>query len=470
MRAPAATGSNPPAWLAGVSHYRVLPAVFPGGMKYHFDGLATALKLTMAEDNANAVEFVSKAYASDAAKDFARCLFFGTGFGPTLGTQICFTNPGVNLLPIEGQMWLTIDTSSWGRVDPATLETVAGAKVDVGSLVLNAHPACDRRTNECFVQHPCPRSTSPLSDQVCFSLLIPQHDAPNANMATRELARVSLSESEIIQHSHSPCITENWVVSKVDSFEMRNPLLNANGGLLRFLNQREGGVWLAMNRRTNATRVLRSKEKFVENHIWNCYESVDGDVLAEAVATTSSYLDTYFERSLDANIDWSLIFRPALRCVLPLSDEGDDEVSCTHMLKGGQGEDMVWDYPTFNPVYKMRDYQWVFAIAVGDKNTSRWFDKAVKIDRHAGSVAQSWSEPGIYLTEFDFVPRGQEVGDELDGVLLTILYNSTSDESSFAVFCPRKMEPLALYHMKSVVPFHAHGISCLVDGTCFTNP
>ena len=89
---------------------------------------------------------------SDAAKDFSRCVLFGTGFGPTLGTHLCFTNPGVNLLPIEGQLWLTIDTSSWGRVDPQTLETVEGAKVDVSSLVLNAHPACDRATGECFVQ------------------------------------------------------------------------------------------------------------------------------------------------------------------------------------------------------------------------------------------------------------------------------------------------------------------------------
>ena len=332
------------------------------------------------------------------------------------------------------------------------------------------------------MQHPCPRKTSPLSDQVCFSLLLPQHGAPDSSMATRELARVSLPESEIIQHSHSPCLTEHFVVSKMDSFEPRDPL-NANGGMLRFLHQREDGIWLAMDRRTNATRVLRSAAHFVENHIWNCYEDADGAVVAEAVASTSSYLDTYFERSLDApHPDWSRIFKPALRCVLPARG---DEVACTHMLaKGGSvgGEDMVWDYPTFNPEYKMREYRWVYAIAAGG-NTSRWFDTAVKIDRKAGAVSASWSAPGIFLTEFDFVPRaagGSEGGEggggddgEDDGALITILYNSTRDESSVAVFCPRTLRPLALYPMLGkVVPFHAHGISCVPGrpGGCYTNP
>ena len=56
--------------------------------------------------------------------------------------------PGVNL-PVQGQLWLTIDTVAWGRLDPETLETVPHAR---GHQVehLNAHP---RDGNECFVQH-----------------------------------------------------------------------------------------------------------------------------------------------------------------------------------------------------------------------------------------------------------------------------------------------------------------------------
>ena len=192
--------------------------------------------------------------------EYKKCLFYGTGTGPTLphAPLFCYLNPGVNLLPIAGQLWLTIDTSSWGRVDPTTLDTIKGATVNVSSFVLNAHPACDRGTGECFVQHPCPLKSTPLSKEVCFSLLLPAGADPtadptstptstptaaaraaaplDANMQTRILARATMPSNKIIQHSHSPCITPHFVVSKLDSFTARSPL-NKNKGLLKFVRQ-----------------------------------------------------------------------------------------------------------------------------------------------------------------------------------------------------------------------------------------
>lgn len=41
----------------------------------------------------------------------------------------------------------------------------------------------------------------------------------------------------MIQHSHSPCITPNYLVSKLDSFEFRVPVAS-NSGLLRFMHQK----------------------------------------------------------------------------------------------------------------------------------------------------------------------------------------------------------------------------------------
>ena len=225
----------------------------------------------------------------------------------------------MNLLPIAGQLWLTIDTSSWGRVDPKTLDTIAGAKVNVSSFVLNAHPACDRGTGECFVQHPCPLKSTPLSKEVCFSLLLPAGADPtadpaatptttstaaraaaplDANMQTRILARATMPSNKIIQHSHSPCITPHYVVSKLDSFTARSPL-NKNSGLLKFVRQGEDSLWFVMNRQTKETRLMRGDTNFVNNHFWNCYEEVTDastgavDVVVEAVAATEDYLDTY---------------------------------------------------------------------------------------------------------------------------------------------------------------------------------
>ena len=256
-----------PAWLAGVRHYRLLPGTFPSKMKYHFDGLATVSVFTftpsVADDGVDAagdpaLSFRSTIFASDAAVDYKKCLFFGTGTGPTLGTKLCFQNPGVNLLPIGGELWLTIDTLSWGRVDPVTLETI-DAKVDVPSFILNAHPACDRldvapSARECFVQHPCGNISkasgepSPITDGVCFSLLVPGSSAvgagsAGADMATVEVGRTTLAKSKILQHSHSPCITEHFVVSKLDSFTPRLTKLLEDGGLLRFVHQDADSLW-----------------------------------------------------------------------------------------------------------------------------------------------------------------------------------------------------------------------------------
>lgn len=124
--------------LENVTHYRLLPGSFPDDMPFHFDGLATTMAFRFTSDGS--MTQTIKHYQSELQQHYDRCIFLGTGTGPTLGRELCTKNPAVNLLPIEGQLWLTIDTAAWGRVSPDTLETVPNATVDVPSLVLNAHP------------------------------------------------------------------------------------------------------------------------------------------------------------------------------------------------------------------------------------------------------------------------------------------------------------------------------------------
>jgi hypothetical protein len=156
------------SFLEGATHYRLVPGIFMNGIDYHFDGLATVFKFSF---NATHVTWTSRPYDSNAYKSFDKCIFFGSGSGPTKGLELCFNNPGVNLLPIAGQLWLTIDTFSWGRVSPDSLETIP-AIVDVPSTILNAHPACDPRTGECFVEHPCGPHDNPATDKVCVCVLL----------------------------------------------------------------------------------------------------------------------------------------------------------------------------------------------------------------------------------------------------------------------------------------------------------
>jgi len=471
---PTSTSTPPlPSFLHGMTHYRLLPASFPGKMAYHFDGLATVLKFTVGNDGKK-MSYRSKEFSSSAAVDYKKCIFYGTGTGPTLGTHICFTNPGVNLLPIEGQLWLTIDTSKWGRVDPDTLETVANASVKVtNSLVLNAHPACDRIANVCYVQYPCPHSASPISKDICFATLQPGA----TDMETVEVGRATMKKNKIIQHSHSPCLTENYVVSKVDAFVPRNPL-NKNGGLLKFLHQGEDSLWFVLDRRTNETKLIEGDVSFVNNHFWNCYENDQGAVVIEAVAATEDYLDTYFGRNLaKSHPEWNEIFHSPLRCHLSWENA---TVVCAPFLTQKQEqkeEDILdpastlFDYPTFNPHFKTKSYQYFYAIGI-QSNTSAWFDRLVKVDVHNDTIVRSWSAPNIYLTEFDFVPATNKTTpeDEDDGVLISVIYNATSDKSSFAIFNATTLRPMAMYPLEHAVPFHAHGIVCKKGIPCFTNP
>ncbi len=98
--------------LAGATHYRLVPGLFPQGMEYHFDGLATVMSFRF---DAQQLTVSAKYYASEAEQHYSQCIFEGTGTGPTLGFRACLTNPGVNLLPLNNQLWLTIDTAFWGR-------------------------------------------------------------------------------------------------------------------------------------------------------------------------------------------------------------------------------------------------------------------------------------------------------------------------------------------------------------------
>ena len=74
-------------------------------------------------------------------------------------------------------------------------------------------------------------------------------------MHTTLFSSVGLGESRLIQHSHSPCITPNFVVAKIDSFQPRVPGGNRSG-ILNVLHQKESPVLMVMDRRTNESRII----------------------------------------------------------------------------------------------------------------------------------------------------------------------------------------------------------------------
>jgi len=446
--------------LDGVVHLRLIPFDFPSGMRYHFDGLAAVLRFKFL---GSSLSITAAPYKSNLYDHYSRCIFFGSGTGPTPGIVPCTRNPVVNLLPIDDQLWLTIDTALWGRIDRDTLATVP-ANTKVQTLVLNAHPACDRATRECFVQHPCPTSDPdlPITDKACVSRL---RTTPT-DLAADEVGRATMPKSKTIQHSHSPCITPNYVVAKLDSFQKYWDTDTKDKGLLRQYRQAEANDWIVMHRKANKTTVVQSNFSFVNNHFWNCYEDEAGNIVVDTVAATENYLHTYFNDSLQAPTNWTNMFFPAHRCTIdPASGAG---IGCERLFDDAT---FLFDYPTFNPLFKMNAaYRYFYAISPSSKG-SQWFDTLFKADVQTRQVVRSWHEPGVYVTEGDFVPTGVE---EDDGLLLSVLFNSTSDESSLAVFDARNLFLLQQFPFGpgNVVPFHAHGIVCTpANGNrCFSNP
>ena len=296
-----------------------------------------------------------------------------------------------------------------------------------------------------------------------MSLLKPS----GTNLGATELSRTTLAEKKLIQHSHSPCVTPKYVVSKLDAFKGREPS-DDRAGLLKFAYQGEADEWLVMDRRRNASKLLRSEgASFVNNHFWNCYES-EGDVVVQAVPATSAYLDAYFEQHLDAAPAWSELFQAPLECRVP-TDANATVVACAPLL-AADAPIRFFDYPTFNPLFKMRaTYEYFYAIAPAD-DSSQWFDTLVKVrvaPTTKAEVVSQWSAPGVYLTEADFAPTG---GSEDDGVLIAVLYNSTSDVSSLAIFDAKDLSLLSASPLDYVVPFHAHGIVCPKGEACYSNP
>ena len=455
---PLQPGSAP---LAGATHFRLVPGIFPQGMGYHFDGLATVMSFRF---DAQQLTVASKYFASEAQQHFSQCLFEGTGTGPTLGYRACLTNPGVNLLPLNDQLWLTIDTAFWGRVDPATLGTVAGARVNFsssGSLVLNAHPACDPATRECLVQYPCSEDLSPLTNQSCVGRLV----WGAVDLTVQELARATLPEDKLIQHSHSPCITPNYFVSKLDAFGPR--LKPADAGILEFLHQVEDDQWLVYHRATGSVRIMTSPAaSFVNNHFWNCWESpATGAIVIDLVAATSNYLDAYFEAALKMPTNWSALFHAPARCTVPVSGTS---IACEPFWAGGPSAGVLFDYPTFNPLVKMQPlYEFFYAIAASSPQ-AKWFDRLIKVSALSRAIVADWASPGVFLTEASFVPHAGAQAED-DGSLVSVVYNATCDVSALAVFDTKTLLLVSWYPLDQVIPFHAHGVTCRAE-KCYTNP
>jgi carotenoid cleavage dioxygenase-like enzyme len=436
-------------YLHGLVHYRNIPGIFYPEMGYHFDGLAHVLKLNFTHNHVRVDVVPFKSAAFDH-----HCIFAGTGVGPYFnGGSICVTNPGVNFLPMDDQnLWLTIDTANWGLVDPFTLETKQ-ATIDVPSFTLNAHPACDEKG--CFVEHACAKGL-PLSKRACISKLV----KTETGLKTETLSSVEMPNFKLIQHSHAPCLTDNFIVVKLDAFKLRTSPTSKNAaGMLAYLQQEENNLFMVMNRHTNNSKIMKSNVNFVNNHFWNCFEE-SGSIVVDSVPATQDYLDQYFHSNLQMDTNWTRIFMKPIRCKISVALTGT--INCEDLLS--QDDQTYFDYPTFNPLVKKQNstfYQHFYAISPSDKG-SKWFDQIIKVRVDSGKIVTRLKLDGVYFTEPSFVPLSSRV-------LISVGFHSKQQTSLVFVIDACSLQVLDSFPLNMVVPFHAHGVSRF-QKTWYTNP
>jgi len=469
-------------WLSSnnVSHFRLIPGTFPEGMKYHFDGLASVMKFSFQDDGS--ITYIVKSYKSDAHDHYDTCDYYGSGTGPTHPAgQPCLVNPVVNLLPIAGELWLTIDTSLWGSIDPDTLETIKGVSLMDG-LTLNAHPACEPFSSICYVEHPC--VDNPITDQVCVSQLIPGKIGRQRVMKQLVISQTTLPDKVMLQHSHSPSLTETLIITKIDWFELRTTPDKNTTGLLKLMHQKENNLFMITNKADNASYIAKSNFSFVNNHFWNSFDVMDDTTnkkvsIVTTIPATSTYLNQYFFSKLsEPSMDWKSIFSSPKKCVVPnptLADIGTvdyediakEEILCSELLE----EPRFMDYPTYNPLFKTKHYKYFYAISPQNTTTSRWFDTIVKYNVDSGKLLSSWHQQGMYLTEVVFIPKDNvDNAEEDDGVLISVLYDSAQDKSILALFNPKDLSLMASFSLKGDrIGFHAHGLACTAK-KCYPNP
>jgi len=459
---------NAPAWLEGHTVYRLLPGNFPNGFNYHFDGFAYPVQFRFGVGGSVSVK--AKPYQSQAYRDMNSCGFFmesGTGPFAHAATGFCMTNPAVNPFPINGQLWLTIDNAWWGRVDPETLETLPG-NVDVKSSVLSAHPACDHVTGVCYTSYPCglwhpPDGLSMKTRDICVGIYVTHGEK---DMSVVEVSKATAEKPFLVGHSHSPCLTNNFLVVKLDSFEMRSPAPERSG-MLKYINQKMDNQWLVFDRRTNVSRIVKSDFAFVNNHLLNCRE-VGDSIIADTSPATDHYLDTYFAFNLaKEDRQWDSIMLSSRRCLIPIDPEGKN-FTCEKLLINGAW-DGLFDFPTFNPLYKGNpDSRWWYATAPTDKQ-AMWMNMVIKGDNQERKVVATFHKPGWFTTEANFIPRPGAT-EEDDGVLFSVMYNSNDDVSVIVLLDPKTLKMITQVPLGLVLPYHSHGVVCTDSKRCFANP
>jgi beta,beta-carotene 9',10'-dioxygenase len=429
-----------PDWLQG-SLVRTAPAKWEVGsqtMNHWFDGFAMLHRFGIAEGEVSYAnrflqtrayraaqekgEIVYSEFATDPCRSlFARAMSI---FSPKLTD-----NANVNLVKLGERYISMTETPIAVEFDGDTLET-AGVAYKAPGMLTTAHPHLDRASGGMlnYAAKLGPRN------RYRFYRLRPGDAKPQVT------AELSVKEPA---YMHSFGLTERWVVLAEFPFVV-NPISIPLSGRPYIENYRwkpELGTKITLiDRRTGEATGPFETDPFFCFHHANAYEE-NGSVVVDACTYADAQIveDLYLDRLREG--------KPAARAELRRFriEVGSGEVAHEQLADG-------LELPRINyGPNNERPYRYVWGVDA----KSGWLDRIVKADVVSSSTAE-WAEDGCSPGEPVFV-AAPDANAEDEGVLLSVVFDSSSGRSFLLVLDAADLSELARAETPHGIPYGFHG-------------
>jgi carotenoid cleavage dioxygenase-like enzyme len=260
------------------------------------------------------------------------------------------------------------------------------------------------------------------------------------NAEPEVIAQLPVSEPA---YMHSFGLSERWLVLAEFPFVV-NPISIPLSGRPYIENYRwkpELGTRITLVDRSTgeATGPFETDPFFCFHHA-NAYEE-NGSVIVDACTYSDAQIveDLYLDRLREG--------KPADRAELRRFriDVGSGEITHEQLADG-------LELPRINyGRHNERPYRYVWGIDA----KSGWLDRIVKVDVENGSTSE-WAEDGCSPGEPVFV-AAPEAGAEDDGVLLSVVFDSSTGRSFLAVLDAADLSELARAEAPHHIPYGFHG-------------
>lgn len=437
-----------PKWLSGTL-IRNGPAKFEVGkekFRHWFDGLAMLHKFSFKEGK---VSYANKFLQSEAFKsatetnkisyrEFATdpCRSIFKRVSSMFSTK--FTdNANVNITKIAEHFVAMTETPLPVEFDLKTLKTVGVFAYDdkIESGLTTAHPHYD------FIQNEVINYATKISRASNYNVYKIPHGTNHRNL----INSVPVEEPA---YMHSFGMTENYVILVEFPLVVKplDLLLSGKPFIENFTWKPERGTrFIVINRQNGSLVGTYKSDAFFAFHHVNSFEK-QGEIFVDVIA--------YHDSSI-VNALYLDILRGQRTSAIPTSQIRRYKIS----LQGGPvGYDTLSnefvELPRINyKQYSTKDYRFVYGIST--YGADDFANQLVRVDIPQ-KASKIWSEKNCYPGEPVFVGTPGAVNED-DGVVLSVVLDTTNDKSFLLVLDAATFEEMARAEVPHHIPFGFHG-------------